>query len=47
MNLGVPKGPEVKKVLDLILEWQMENPSGSKEDCEIYVKTNIINKLSF
>lgn len=43
MNLGVPKGPAVKKVLDSILEWQMENPNGTREECELYVKNNVIS----
>lgn len=44
MKMGIPKGKNIKIFLDKILEWQMENPIGSKTDCQNYIE-NILKKI--
>ncbi|CAG8763338.1 1959_t:CDS:2, partial [Acaulospora morrowiae] len=40
MNLlGIKKGGvRVKQMLELVMEWQLENPDGSVEQCKEYIK---------
>ncbi|PVV04549.1 hypothetical protein BB560_000953 [Smittium megazygosporum] len=35
--LGIKPGPAIKKHLDKVMQWQLENPDGTKDDCKKYI----------
>lgn len=37
-SLSVKRGPQIGKLLEEQLKWQMRNPNGSKEDCLIFLQ---------
>lgn len=40
-QLNVPKGPVLGKLTAAVLDWQMANPNGSKEDCLAALKQQV------
>ncbi|KAI7832982.1 hypothetical protein BX661DRAFT_141311 [Kickxella alabastrina] len=39
--LGIKPGPGIKDVLDRVMEWQLANPEGTKEQCEVFIREEI------
>ena len=47
MEAGKP-GPWLGKVLEKVVEWQLEHPEGTKEDCEQWLRADhLAGKISF
>ncbi|KAJ2484447.1 CCA tRNA nucleotidyltransferase, mitochondrial [Coemansia sp. RSA 2320] len=36
--LGLRPGPAIRGVLDRVMEWQLEHPQGTREECEAYLR---------
>ncbi|KAJ1666449.1 CCA tRNA nucleotidyltransferase, mitochondrial [Coemansia sp. RSA 1813] len=41
--LGIKPGPAIKKVLDMVMVWQLHNPDGSQQECEAFI-ADVISK---
>ncbi|KAJ1956386.1 CCA tRNA nucleotidyltransferase, mitochondrial [Linderina pennispora] len=38
--LGIRPGPAIKGILEQVMEWQLEFPSGTKQECEAFILEN-------
>jgi len=36
--LSIKPGPIFREILNSIMEWQLENPNSSKEECQEFIK---------
>ncbi|KAJ2672179.1 CCA tRNA nucleotidyltransferase, mitochondrial [Coemansia spiralis] len=39
--LGLKPGPAIRQVLDRVMEWQLCNPNGTVQECELYIAKTI------
>ncbi|KAJ2219734.1 CCA tRNA nucleotidyltransferase, mitochondrial [Coemansia sp. RSA 1722] len=44
--LGIKPGPAIRDVLDRVMKWQLENPAGTPDECEAFVKSEIAPQFS-
>ncbi|KAJ1733779.1 CCA tRNA nucleotidyltransferase, mitochondrial [Coemansia biformis] len=38
--LGIKAGPRVKTALERVMEWQLDNPCGTRSECEEYIRSS-------
>ncbi|KAJ2049075.1 CCA tRNA nucleotidyltransferase, mitochondrial [Coemansia sp. S16] len=39
--LGIKPGPALKGVLDRVMDWQLDHPQGTRDECEAFIKDTI------
>ncbi|KAJ1645191.1 CCA tRNA nucleotidyltransferase, mitochondrial [Coemansia erecta] len=44
--LGIRPGPIIRDALDSIMKWQLQNPAGTLDDCEEFIKNEIAPQFS-